>query len=51
MAAGVSVALAALYYDWGIVGVWSALFVLICVRLVAIGARFTRKQWLVIGWA
>ena len=51
MAAGVSVALLALHEDWGIVGVWSALFVLICVRLMALGIRFTRKRWLVTGWA
>jgi Na+-driven multidrug efflux pump len=51
MAAGVSVALAALAYDWGIVGVWSALFVLICVRLATLGARFRRRRWLVTGWA
>jgi putative MATE family efflux protein len=51
MAAGVGVALAALAYDWGIVGVWSALFVLICVRLATLGARFTRRRWLVTGWA
>ena len=35
----------------GIVGVWSALLVLICVRLAALGVRFTRKRWLVTGWA
>jgi putative MATE family efflux protein len=51
MAAGVGVALAALAYDWGIVGVWSALLVLICVRLATLGARFTRRRWLVTGWA
>ena len=51
MVAGVSVALLALQEDWGIVGVWSALLVLICVRLVALGVRFTRKRWLVTGWA
>jgi Na+-driven multidrug efflux pump len=51
MAAGVSVALLALHEDWGIVGVWSALLVLICVRLVALSVRFTRKRWLVTGWA
>jgi putative MATE family efflux protein len=51
MLAGVAVALAALHEDWGIVGVWSALFVLICVRLATLGVRFTRKRWLVTGWA
>jgi putative MATE family efflux protein len=51
MAAAVTVALAALAYDWGIVGVWAALLVLICVRLTTLSARFTRRRWLVTGWA
>jgi putative MATE family efflux protein len=51
MAAAVAVALATLAYDWGIVGVWTALLVLICVRLMTLGARFTRRRWLVTGWA
>jgi putative MATE family efflux protein len=50
MAAAVVVALAALEYDWGLVGVWAALLVLICVRLATLGVRFTRKRWLVTGW-
>jgi putative MATE family efflux protein len=51
MAAAVVVALAALHYDWGLVGVWAALLVLICVRLATLGARFSRRRWLVTGWA
>ena len=51
MAAAVAVALTALHEDWGVVGVWSALLVLICVRLTLLGVRFMRKQWLVTGWA
>jgi putative MATE family efflux protein len=51
MAASAVVALAALEYDWGIVGVWSALLVLICVRLTTLSFRFTRRRWLVTGWA
>ena len=51
MAAAVAVALATLHYDWGLVGVWAALFVLICVRLATLGVRFTRRRWLVTGWA
>ena len=43
--------LAALAFDWGIVGVWSALFVLICVRLVLMLWRFRGRLWLVTGWA
>ena len=45
------VSLAALAFDWGIVGVWSALFVLICVRLVLMLWRFRGRLWLVTGWA
>jgi MATE family, multidrug efflux pump len=51
LAASATVALAALEYDWGIVGVWSALLVLICVRLTTLAVRFTRRRWLVTGWA
>ena len=51
MAASVVVALAALAYDWGVVGVWVALLVLICVRLTTLSVRFTRRRWLVTGWA
>ena len=36
---------------WGIQGVWSALVVLIAVRLVTLGLRFRRRRWLVTGWA
>jgi putative MATE family efflux protein len=50
-AASISVALVALELDWGIVGVWFALLVLILVRLATLGARFTRRRWLVTGWA
>jgi putative MATE family efflux protein len=45
------ISLAALVFDWGIVGVWAALFVLICVRLVLMGWRFAGRRWLVTGWA
>jgi putative MATE family efflux protein len=50
-AASISFALLALQLDWGIVGVWFALLVLIIVRLATLGARFTRRRWLVTGWA
>jgi putative MATE family efflux protein len=50
-AASASVALAALVFDWGIVGVWSALVVLICVRLALMLYRFAGRRWLVTGWA
>jgi putative MATE family efflux protein len=44
-------ALVVLALDWGAVGVWAALFVLIVVRLVSLGLRFTRRRWAVTGWA
>ena len=46
-----SIALAALEFDWGIVGVWSALVVLIVVRLALMLWRFSGRRWLVTGWA
>jgi len=49
--ASASVALAALAFDWGIVGVWSALVVLICFRLALMWWRFAGRRWLVTGWA
>ena len=45
------VALAAVAFDWGIVGVWAALVVLIVVRLSLMGWRFAGRRWLVTGWA
>ena len=36
------ISVAALVFDWGIVGVWAALFVLICVRLVSDGLALRR---------
>ena len=45
------VTLAAFVFDWGIVGVWSALVVLICVRLGLMLWRFQGRRWLVTGWA
>lgn len=46
-----AVAVAAYVFDWGIVGVWSALVVLIVVRLVLMARRFASRRWLVTGWA
>jgi Na+-driven multidrug efflux pump len=45
------VALAALAFDWGIVGVWAALVILICIRLALMLVRFRSRRWLVTGWA
>jgi putative MATE family efflux protein len=50
-AASGSVALAALALDWGIVGVWAALVVLIFVRFALMWHRFAGRRWLVTGWA
>ena len=47
----IAFALAALAFDWGIVGVWLALLVLILVRLATIATRFLGRRWLVTGWA
>ena len=46
-----SVLVAVLVGGWGIRGVWTALVVLILVRLTAMLARFRRGRWLVTGWA
>jgi MATE family, multidrug efflux pump len=45
-----AVLLASLEWDWGMRGVWSALLVLVCVRLAAMWLRFRRRRWLVTGW-
>jgi putative MATE family efflux protein len=42
---------ASLAEEWGIRGVWSALVVLIVVRLALMTTRFRRGRWLVTGWA
>ena len=46
-----SLSLAALAFDWGIVGVWAALVALILVRLGLMLRRFRGRRWLVTGWA
>jgi putative MATE family efflux protein len=37
--------------DWGIVGVWIALDVLIAARFALLWARFRGRRWAVVGWA
>jgi MATE family, multidrug efflux pump len=37
--------------DWGVRGVWAAIAALILVRAATMGLRFTRRRWLVTGWA
>jgi putative MATE family efflux protein len=51
-ASGVFVLLAslALAFDWGVIGVWAALDVLIVARLALLGPRFARRRWAVVGW-
>jgi putative MATE family efflux protein len=46
----VALATLALIFDWGIVGVWAALDVLIAARLALLGPRFARRRWAVVGW-
>jgi putative MATE family efflux protein len=45
----VPIALAALHYDWGIVGVWWGLVALVAVRVATTGARFLGRRWAVVG--
>jgi putative MATE family efflux protein len=45
------VLLVSLHEGWGVRGVWSALVVLIVVRLAALGLRFRRRRWLVTGFS
>jgi Na+-driven multidrug efflux pump len=40
----------ALNLDRGIVGVWTALDVLMAARLALLGPRFARRHWAVVGW-
>jgi putative MATE family efflux protein len=47
----VAIALASLSLDWGIVGVWVGLDVLIAARLTLLGVRFAGRRWAVVGWA
>ncbi len=46
----VTLAMLALAFGWGIVGVWAALDVLMVARLAMLGARFARRRWLVVGY-
>ena len=45
----VPLALAALHFHWGIVGVWAGLLALIGVRLATNFWRFARRRWIVLG--
>jgi putative MATE family efflux protein len=46
----VTLAAFALAFDWGVIGVWAALDVLIAARLALLGPRFARRRWAVVGW-
>jgi len=43
------IALAALHFHWGIVGVWVGLIALIAVRAATNGWRFQQRRWIVLG--
>jgi putative MATE family efflux protein len=45
----VPIALAALHYGWGIVGVWWGLIALLLARALALGWRFAGRRWAVTG--
>jgi putative MATE family efflux protein len=45
----VPLALLALHFEWGVVGVWWGLNALMAARLVTIGARFLGRRWAVVG--
>jgi putative MATE family efflux protein len=53
LAAGVGVyvplALAALHFHWGIVGVWWGLIALLAARAAALGTRFVGRRWAITG--
>jgi putative MATE family efflux protein len=44
-------AVCALEFGWGVIGVWVALDVLIAARLALLGPRFVRRRWAVVGWS
>ena len=48
-AAFVPVALASAARDWGVVGIWSAIHVLMAVRLITMAWRFSSRRWAVVG--
>jgi putative MATE family efflux protein len=46
----ITLASVALSRDWGIIGVWIALDVLIAARLALLSLRFAGRRWAVVGW-
>jgi putative MATE family efflux protein len=51
LAASAAVSGVAVALDWGLVGIWVAILVLIAVRLATLGGRFAGRRWAVTGWA
>ena len=49
LAAFAPVALASAVWDWGVVGVWAALHVLMAARLATMAHRFGGRRWAVVG--
>ncbi|HWT92567.1 MAG TPA: MATE family efflux transporter [Solirubrobacteraceae bacterium] len=47
----VPVALLSLAFDWGILGVWCGLILLMVVRLATLAVRFRGRRWAVVGAA
>jgi putative MATE family efflux protein len=45
----VPIALAALHFEWGILGVWWGLIALMAVRLATLGVRFRSRRWAIVG--
>ncbi len=45
----IPIALAALHFHWGIVGVWCGLIALLAARALALGARFAGRRWALTG--
>ena len=45
----VPIALAALHFDWGILGVWWGLIALMAARLATLAFRFRSRRWVVVG--
>jgi Na+-driven multidrug efflux pump len=45
----VPLAVAALAFDWGIVGVWCALLALMGMRLATLAVRFSGRRWALAG--
>jgi Na+-driven multidrug efflux pump len=43
------IALAALHFGWGVVGVWAGLDVLMVTRLATMALRFGGRRWAVVG--